>query len=245
MMIKKITLELLFTCFLLMATSHGVQPQHMDLLWERLVHYPFTGDARDISGFDNHGTVVGATLTLDVQGSPESAYAFDGMDDYIDCGDGVGSISSSVTVSCWVKIDTALENSHIVSKYNFLSDGGFILGTQNGLISWSGRIGTGQFIRMTSLSRIDDGQWHFLAGVVDGSTWLLYVDGNIENRVETGVAETVLSNTSPLTIGLYYAGDHGNHRYFKGSVDEVIIYGRALNDCELEFLFSGEPYGAR
>ena len=41
---------------------------------------PFDGDARDVSGFENHGTVQGARLTNDRQGEADSAYDFDGID---------------------------------------------------------------------------------------------------------------------------------------------------------------------
>jgi hypothetical protein len=45
--------------------------------------YEFTGNANDVSGNGNHGVVHGATLTTDRFGNANSAYAFDGVDDYI------------------------------------------------------------------------------------------------------------------------------------------------------------------
>lgn len=154
-------------------------------------------------------------------------------------------LSSAVSVTCWIKTDNTKENSHIVSKYDFSSDAGFILGTQDGLAKWAGRMGTGQFIRMTSGTRIDDNQWHCLVGVVDEDTWSLYVDGFLENQVQTGAETTDLSSSASLTIGYYFKGDDGDHRFYKGSIDNVIIYRRALNECELNILFTGEPYEAR
>jgi hypothetical protein len=46
--------------------------------------YPFTGNADDHSGNGFHGTVMGASLTEDRFGNAESAYDFDGLNDYID-----------------------------------------------------------------------------------------------------------------------------------------------------------------
>jgi len=47
----------------------------------RLVaYYPFNGNAVDESGNGNHGAVLGATLTDDRFGNPDSAYSFDGND---------------------------------------------------------------------------------------------------------------------------------------------------------------------
>ncbi len=51
---------------------------------EGLVGYwPFNGNANDESGNGNHGTVNGATLSSDRNGVANSAYNFDGVDDYI------------------------------------------------------------------------------------------------------------------------------------------------------------------
>ncbi|MBL7987062.1 MAG: hypothetical protein JNJ94_03260, partial [Chlorobi bacterium] len=46
--------------------------------------YPFSGNANDASGNGHHGTVNGgATLVPDRFGNAQSAYYFDGVNDYI------------------------------------------------------------------------------------------------------------------------------------------------------------------
>ena len=45
--------------------------------------YPFDGNASDMSGNGNHGTVHGATLGHDRHGEVGKAYSFDGVDDKI------------------------------------------------------------------------------------------------------------------------------------------------------------------
>ena len=70
-----------------------------------MAHYPFTGNANDESGNGNNGTVFGATLALDRWGNPNSAYSFDGSDDYIDIG-GAPSLkmTEAVTISTWINL---------------------------------------------------------------------------------------------------------------------------------------------
>ena len=46
-------------------------------------YYPFNSNANDESGNNNNGTVNGATLTM-MFGNPNSAYLFDGIDDFIE-----------------------------------------------------------------------------------------------------------------------------------------------------------------
>ena len=45
--------------------------------------YPFNGNAKDESGNGHHGKVIGATLCKDRKGKNDSAYNFDGVNDYI------------------------------------------------------------------------------------------------------------------------------------------------------------------
>lgn len=226
---------------LLLMVSGPLNAQYVDLLWERVAHYPFANDASDISSYENHGLVNGANLTTDRNGKIGQAYSFDGLNDYILGGTLAETISSSVTVSCWIKTSGVQSYSHIVSKYDYAVDAGFILGIQNGLALWAGRVGSGLYIRLTSRSRIDDGQWHHLLGMIYGSTWSVYIDGALENQTEIEYRRTSLDCNMPVTIGMYNVGDDGNHRHFSGKIDEVILYGRPLNDCEIEVLF-GENY---
>ena len=45
--------------------------------------WPFNGNANDESGKGNNGTVNGATLTTDRNGNANSAYSFNGLNNYI------------------------------------------------------------------------------------------------------------------------------------------------------------------
>lgn len=63
--------------------------------------YSFSGNAVYLSGNNNNGIAMnGASLTADRNSVPNSAYSFDGIDDFID-----GSptfVSDSLTLSFWV-----------------------------------------------------------------------------------------------------------------------------------------------
>ncbi len=69
--------------------------------------YPFNGNANDESGNGHHGTVHGATLTTDRFGNPNSAYHFDGVDDFIEVafGNVNTSPSNEVSISFWMHIE--------------------------------------------------------------------------------------------------------------------------------------------
>ena len=81
---------------------------------------------------------------------------------------------------------------------------------------------------------MNDGEWHYVVGVRDGSNLHMYVDGVLEN---TGsISDSDYSNNSPITIGAYNSGDY----YFSGSIDDVRIYNRALSEGEVKALYDLE-----
>ena len=235
--IIQIGIWMVFLAVVIPGNTHG---QYVDLLWDRIAHYPMAGDAGDISGNDNHGLVSGARLVQDRHGHADHAYYFDGVDDRIFCGYGLEPISSSITVSCWIRFSEPSDYSHLISRYDYTNDAGFILGVQDGFVKWSGRIGSGQFITMSSVLALNDDQWHHVVVSIDDNIWSIYVDGNLDNRINTGSRETRLHCREPLTIGFYHRGDGGDHRYFTGYMDNVILYKRPLNACEIKYLFSGD-----
>jgi len=233
------------TFILALFAASGADAQYVDLLWERLAHYPFSNGAEDISGNGNHGVVQGAVASEDFRVGDGNSYYFDGVDDHIDCGNTLPVPLTAVSVSCWIRTDQGEGDAHVVSKVDVASSGGFILGTQDGKVKWAGFDGSGQFLKLVSLSRIDDDRWHCLVGMVEGNSWSLHVDGTLENQVITGQGVTALTTSAPLTIGRNFTGNDGSHQCFRGLIDEVLIHGRALNDCELEVINTGEPYPPR
>ena len=80
------------------------------------------------------------------------------------------------------------------------------------------------------------GEWHHLAWVFTGLELLGYVDGVLEGRVITSLGA---ENLAPLFLGA--AGTCGNS--FRGRMDEVRLYNRALSPAEVTALYSGNSFG--
>src|SRR5689334_529028 len=73
---------LVVLCVLLLF-SKGLNAQ-VNLSQGLVAYYPFSGNPNDASGSGNNGVLQnGVQLTNDRFGSPNSAYSFDGVDDYI------------------------------------------------------------------------------------------------------------------------------------------------------------------
>ena len=164
---------------------------------------------------------------------PGSGYTllFNGVNSYVDCGPTNREIRQVVTVEAWVKTSSAAYQG-IVSKYldSNGEDKGFYLYLAGGKAGFAGRNGSGQAMSSgLSLSRIDDGRWHHVAGVCSFSTWQILVDGTLENTGVFPIAGTGLASTAPLLIGCDYVQ---NGHFFDGELDDVRVcyYGRAQYD---------------
>ena len=70
----------LLCCFLLITEFCTAQ---VNLDKGLQAYYPFNGNANDASGNNNNPVFNNATLTADRLGNPNSAYHFNGIDNYI------------------------------------------------------------------------------------------------------------------------------------------------------------------
>ena len=101
----KKTLQLTLVLFFFGTLSVSLQAQ---IPTDSLVaYYPFNGNANDESGNGNDGVVNGATLTTDRFGNVNSAYSFDGVDDWINApNSGLPDADESRTLTAWVKFNS-------------------------------------------------------------------------------------------------------------------------------------------
>ena len=85
---------------------------------------------------------------------------------------------------------------------------------------------------VTGVATVADGTWHHVAGVYDGATVTLYVDGAFDRVVSVAVGSLETSN------GLRFGENWElGHSYFAGDLDEVRLYDRALDASEILDLY--------
>jgi PKD repeat protein len=179
------------------------------------VHYDSTSNGND-------GTPMGG-LNQNATGKCDGADEFDGIDDYINCGNGSSlSISDKLSVEAWINF-TDIGNTSwrgVVTK-NHYHDWAFAVGGTEApgrvviYISGSECNTTGNVI---STSVINDSLWHYIIATCDGYTTRLYVDG-IEEANSTTLNGTIHKSIENLIIGNYEESD----KNFNGIIDEVRI----------------------
>jgi hypothetical protein len=78
-------------------------------------------------------------------------------------------------------------------------------------------------------------QWVHIAGVRNGSTKYLYLNGVLDN---TGTTAGVVTGKSPwVYVGCMESPDVGRYYFFNGAIDDVRIYDRALTADEIKELY--------
>ncbi len=198
--------------------------------------YPFSGNAQDQSGFNNHGTNYGATLTTDRFGNPNSAYSFNGSS-YIlvPNSTSLSSPTSSITVAFWANTSAwsvwfgvnygsilSKSNSATTCHYRVSLIGTGISGILNNKI-WDYFIGTN-----------DLNKWDFFVVTMNGNTLNYYKNGVLIGQ-NSSPSTFLLNTNNPLYIG---KDDPGFTDYYTGKIDDIRIYNRALSYSEVVTLYN-------
>ncbi len=204
--------------------------------------YPFSGDADD-SINNNHGTVYGATPTQDRFGNDSAAYEFDGNNDYIliQSSEENNLSNTAFTVSVWVQF-------YNIDKENMIMYNGDTLGSTNpGSQFWSIYAMPDSTIsscfdddtvltrKEPGVRRYKTGHWYLLTFIRDTSENLLklYCNTELDYTLSDETGPDIDSNF-PINIGRFLSS--GNPRFFRGKIDDIRIYKRALSETEIERL---------
>jgi hypothetical protein len=198
--------------------------------------YGLNGNVNDASINGNHCTNYGATLTADRNGNANSAYAFDGVSNYLErtTPSYIFSQTGNFSFSIWVKKASA--NAGIMMMSGTGTSGVFIWLLQ-GNATGTSYFGTNmqQSAWIWSTCPYSLSQWEHYVGVYTGSNGLmkLYKNGVFQSSA-TYTYTSATASAIPLFIG---KGISSNN--FHGDLDDIGIWNRALTQCEITDLYAG------
>lgn len=151
-----------------------------------------------------------------------------------------------MSITAWIKT-SEIKDQMIISKQSG-TDGSFYLATfkvdaKRGRIAFSITNSMSKVIERSAPFPYADNKWHHLAGVYDGEAMSLYVDGKLLFTVPSKqiqvpsflLPEGLINNTSiPIKLGAY----DGPGWKFKGSMDEIKIFNKALSPDQIFHKYS-------
>jgi DNA-binding winged helix-turn-helix (wHTH) protein len=197
-----------------------------------------TGDiTADSSGFGNSGRIASGVRRI--PGRIGGALEFDGVSDGVS-GKAHRSLafgSSPRTITAWIRTDST--SADFTSIFHYGLDGSRPPAANFTLaLTPDGRIQAGNGFNYgfaTGRLRVDDGAWHLVTAVYEAAESRMeriYIDG-----VEDASAAL---NMAPATIdaGVWRIGRFlGTGTHFRGALDDVRVYDRALGAAEIQALF--------
>jgi len=154
---------------------------------------------------------------------------FDGVDDYIDCGNSSSlNPTKSITIEAWIYPKDWGENGmgRIVTKYNSYQFYVYSDGSRLSFYFWNVSNIANQ--AWSNTNSINLNEWQHVAVTYDGQYVKFYVNG-IPAGQTTLKAGNLQFTTSNLLIGNRPVLD----RTFNGIIDEVRIWNRSLSDQEI------------
>lgn len=205
-----------------------------------LAWYPFTGNAGDSSGYNNHGVVNGASLTTDRFSSLNKAYNFNGSSSFIRVPrNTILEPQNEISISCWIYPSyIANQGSDITSDATQIirKGAGFNYGYH---LSWSNlRNNKLESHYYGSWGNVVHGvpnepyknKWHHVLMTYSISAGIsrLYINGTL---VSSANCSKKLEHSDDLFIGGF-----GTYQFFTGKIDDIRIYNRLLSDQEIAYL---------
>jgi hypothetical protein len=211
----------------------------------------------DVSGFNNTGTLTNGPVwqasdggqwgsRSEVKFSTGSALQLDGVDDYVDCGNGASlNITNAITVEAWVyllsypsvggyitilgKEGGSPRNGYIMLMTE--SGGSYLTGVQY----YNANTQKNNYLVSNALQL---NRWSHLVFVYDGTNNFAYLNGVLNNSGSLGVGALGGGSTN-INIGKRTSSGGSP---FNGTIDEVRIYNRALSAGEISSHYIRSKY---
>jgi len=179
-----------------------------------VAYYPFYGDATDKSGNGNDGKVIGATLTKDRNGYPNSAYLFNGKGSMIEPAKSSelnNLVKKNYSIAIWVKIHQNTDKRMDLVNFSGNSGpkhNGLVFNISNSKFQMR-HLGTElhgarKYKSATAMKPIRYGDYHHVVGTVDSLNGrvVIYIDGEIQGERSWNVDSDInLQEVSRWGIG--------------------------------------------
>ncbi len=206
----------------------------VDILGGLFTQESFSRTTADSSVFNSYGILYGDTQWESHSG--RNCLTFDGTNDYVQVeNESLFDITGQITIAAWINVN-AFNRSYqaIVTK----GDSAWRIqrwsNTNNIEFACTGLSHSFPYGSLTGSINVNDGLWHHVAGVYDGSRVYLYVDGNLD--VSEPSSGSIGTNNYKVLIG---SNAQQTNRYWNGWIDDVRIYNRGLDIDDINIIRVG------
>lgn len=168
-----------------------------------------------LDAFDTNTAVFGSPRDINTK----LFLNFDGRNDFIQSSSLLGGLSGA-TLMCWIDINPSFSAEGILlgqDKFHLKIDASRkLVVTLNG-----------QSIQ-TSVS-LNTSQWYHVGAVFNGNSLKLFLNGNVVGVL--AISGSIAPDLSIFTVG---KNPLLNTQFFRGKIDEIRVFGKALTDVQLQ-----------
>lgn len=205
----------------------------------QIAYYPLEGDATDESGFDNHGSVHGATPSAGLTADGGQALRFDGTDDVVLIpAHPTLNATEALTVTLWMQATPVAREAFIISHGSWQNRWKVSI-TPEQRLRWTVKTSAAT-IDLDAEREVEPETTTFVAATFGDGALRLYVDGILE--AESPVEGDLQTTQLDLTLGQMVPGDAQYN--FSGVLDEVRLFNRSLPADEIHALFTDRSTAA-
>jgi hypothetical protein len=201
--------------------------------------YPFWGNTDDMSGYGNDGTIEGIPVLLsDRFGNPAGSYYFGISNDRVGAADSpstnVANFQNGYTAAAWIYPTSVSPGYHVIASKG---RNVFSIRLNGDKLEACHHMANGMTGCQTAANcDVSAYAWNHVAvtwnGYASANNWQMYLNGTPCSY--TGSADGLISSgTGKLSIG---ADDWYERWYFKGVIDTVRVFNRALSAFEISAL---------
>ncbi len=229
----------IFTLLLVLGT---VSVSAQNLSDSIIAEYLLNNNLEDKSpnGFDL--TNVNGIFVTDRNGQDSGAVYLNGSNAFLGLANESAFYAPEFSYSAWIKIDGMPPNGTtkaIISTGGSIKDNGIslsnnYLGQYHGLGVWTYLSGTQTTASVLMPSYTDTG-WHHVMSTCNDDSIKMYLDGILIGSDYTGDIAGYTGAGNGFYIGCRTASSH----FFKGTVDDVRIWSRALDAGEVVQVYNG------
>lgn len=163
------------------------------------------------------------------------ALRFEGNNDFVEV-DNLVDNRKKVTVGAWVKLEDKSSDRALVGEWGKTDNSHLLwydVGTDRFRVTYNGQ-STGP--QVTSSTSPSTSEWYFVSWTREpnSETLNIFVNGALEDT--TSATEKISSGPPVMGIG----GDYNSHPNMDGSIDDVVLYDRALSEGEMKDLYNGD-----
>lgn len=194
----------------------------------------------DLSGNENHSILKPSypsncpTLVDSYNKKNGKAISFDGLTQYAVVPQTVDFVVDSFTLAWYVKSLETGGHCALIIRNVAESLTGTLVGTEDAENFYYRDENNHSVSIDISGAGVSDGSWHFVAGVREGTEVRVYFDGDLYDSKTHPLLTTF--NLGCLNLGRDCYG--GGRYYWKGLLDNIILFNRALTSEEIKKYYS-------